>query len=64
MQNTNNLKTVRKSLKLSQQAVADKLGIVVRLYQYYESGEKIPNVYYAVKLAQILNSTVEELFPV
>lgn len=60
----NNLKQYRIAKKLSQQAVADKVGIVIRLYQYYEAGEREPAVHTAIKIAQILGVSVEDLFPI
>ena len=63
MSRSNNLKETRKARKLSQQAVADRSKVNIRLYQYYEVGEREPGVYTALKLAKALNSTVEELFP-
>ncbi len=59
----NNLKNTRISLGLSQNCVAISAGIYLRLYQYYEVGEKVPSVHTAIKLAKVLNTTVEELFP-
>lgn len=60
---TNNLKRVRLEKGLSQQAVANAVGIGIRIYQYYEAGEKEPGVHTAVKIAAALSTTVEELFP-
>ena len=36
----NNLKTARKAAGLTQQAVADKLGISLRYYQQIEAGDR------------------------
>ena len=60
----NNLKAIRNERKLSQQAVSDKADIYIRLYHYYEAGEREPGVYTALKIAEVLNTTVEELFPI
>lgn len=59
----NNLKQIRKIRGLTQVQVADKANIVQRVYQRYEAGERSPNVQTAKKIAKVLNSTVEELFP-
>lgn len=61
---SNNLKSTRIALGLSQNNVATNSGIYLRLYQYYEAGEKVPSVHAAIKLAKVLNTTVEELFPI
>lgn len=58
----NRLKEFRKANHLSQKAISDKLGINIRLYQYYESDEREPAVRTAIRIAQALNTTVEELF--
>lgn len=59
----NNLKKYRTEKGFSQQFVATKMGIVLRLYQYYEAGEREPSVRTAIKLARTLGTTIEELFP-
>lgn len=56
------LKKVRKKTGLMQSTVAKKAKISLRAYQYYESGERIPDVQIAKLIARALNSTVEELF--
>ncbi len=59
----NKLKEARKKAGLMQVEVAKKAKISERAYQYYESGERLPDVLTALIIADILNSTVEELFP-
>lgn len=59
----NNLKKFRLEKGLSQQSVANSVGIVIRLYQYYEAGGKEPAVRTAIKLAKVLEHSVEEIFP-
>jgi len=59
----NNIKKVRKNKGLLQIQVAKKANILIRSYQRYETGERVPNVYTAQLLAQALQTTVEELFP-
>lgn len=58
----NYLKKRREELNLTQQQVADALKIGVRLYQYYESAQREPKVKIAIKIANVLQSTVEKLF--
>lgn len=60
---SNNIKQFRLEKKLSQQATANACGIGIRIFQYYESGEKIPTAYVALRIARALDTTVEELFP-
>ena len=48
----------------TQVQVANKAGIAERMYQEYEYGKRKPGVETAIRIAKILNSTVEELFGV
>lgn len=57
-----NLKKRREELSLTQKQVADMLNIDQRLYQYYEAGQTKPNVDTAIKIAEVLQTTVEKLF--
>lgn len=57
----NKLKEKRKAENLTQKQVADKLGIAESAYQKYEYGMH-PSVIMGIKIAQILNATVEELW--
>ena len=52
----------RESQKLTQKDVAEKAGITERGYQNYELGLRKPNVDTAIRIADALNSSVEELF--
>ena len=56
------LKQAREKACLTQVQVADRANIQERSYQYYEAGERTPNTVTAVLIANILHSTVEELF--
>ncbi len=58
------LKQKRKEKGLSQIEIAEKANIPIRSYQRYESGERIPTAYIAQLIAQALQTTVEELFPI
>lgn len=57
------LKIQRKSMNLTQAQVAKKVNISERTYQNYETGRRTPNLYTAQLIAKVLNSTIEELFP-
>lgn len=59
----NNIKQIRKEKRLTQIEVANKANISIRSYQNYENSNRIPNVYIAQLIAQTLQTTVEELFP-
>lgn len=57
------LKNARKKANLTQVQVAKKIKTTERNYQYYEAGERVPNVYTAQLIAEALNITVEKIFP-
>lgn len=59
----NNLSTRRKALHLTQAQVAKTIGIHENAYQRYESGSVEPSVSMALRIANVLNATVEDLFP-
>ena len=60
----NNLKTIRKGRALTQKDVSKLAGINERVYQNYEYGLITPNVYTAMRIADVLNSSVYECFPI
>lgn len=60
----NNLKKRREELNLTQKQVADNAQIAIRLYQYYETEDRLPNVLTAIKIAEALQTSVEGLFKV
>ncbi len=60
----NILKSLRASLKLTQQAVADAAHITLRMYQRFEYGERRLSQAEAgtvSKIAKALGTTIEEL---
>jgi len=56
------LKEVRQQMYLTQKQIADEVNISILSYQRYEAGKRSPNVYTALLIAKILNTTVEKLF--
>lgn len=58
----NNLKKRREELNLTQKQVADTAKVGVRLYQNYETNRVEPGVNTAIKIAEVLETTVEKLF--
>lgn len=58
----NSLKTIRLKKGFTQVEVAEKAQISERGYQYIETGKRIPSVVIAQRIANVLNSSVEELF--
>lgn len=58
----NKFKTKREEKGLSQVEVAKQAKIDVRQYQRYEYDEREPQARLAIKLAKILDTTVEGLY--
>ena len=55
------LSQLRKEEKLSQEALAKKLEIGSRAYQYYESGERLPRLDVLIKLADYFGVSLDYL---
>lgn len=60
----NNIRIRRKKLGLSQQQMAERLGIGRTVYLRIEKRDRLPKVDLAIELARLLETTVEELFKV
>lgn len=61
---TNNLRTARKRLGLSQQALAQALFISTQAVSKWERGEAVPDLTHVCRLAEILHVSVDELLDV
>lgn len=57
-----NLRAARERCGMTQVQIAHTTGIAVRLYQYYETGQREPSVSKAIRIANALGATVETLF--
>ena len=53
---------LRRNLGLSQRQIADKCGVTQQFIQQIESGKKNPSVKVLTKLAEALDSSIDELF--
>ena len=60
--NDNRMKAARKNQGLTQAQVAQKVGISIRAYKMYESGERIPRADIAILIADTIGSNVKNLF--
>lgn len=58
---TDRLKEKRKEYKLTQQAVADKLGITQSTYAYYETGRNEPDIEMLKRLADVFQTSIDFL---
>ncbi len=58
----NHIKKFRKKKKLSQSDIAKELGIKQNTFSQWETGRRKPDVMQAIKLADILETTVESLY--
>lgn len=61
MKNTK-LQFARERARLTQTQVAKQAGVTERAYQFYEAGRKKPRVDTALRIADVLGTTVEEIF--
>lgn len=57
----NNLFQARKKVGLSQENVAEKLGVSRQTVSKWETDETVPDIYQAKKLAKLYNLTLDEL---
>ena len=55
------IKQLRTERNIFQKNIAEHLGITVRTYQYYESGELEPNLENLVKLADFFKVSMDDL---
>ena len=58
----NKIKEFRKKKKLSQEYIAEYIGVKQNTISQWENEERKPNVLQALKLAEILDTTVESLY--
>lgn len=58
----NRIREFRKKKKISQAEVAKKMNLNQHTISQWETGERIPNVMKALKLAEILETPVESLY--
>ncbi len=58
----NRIKRIRNSLGLSQDALAQKAGVSRPFLSTIETGSAVPTVKNAIKIAEALGVTVDELF--
>lgn len=56
------IKNYRKLNNVTQQELANKLGISRSTLSYYENGEVEPNIYTLLKLSEIMNCSIDYLF--
>ena len=58
------LKALRIGKKMSQKALADKLGVSKSVVSFYESGERFPSYDVLIKISRIFNVTTDYLLDV
>lgn len=56
------LRQKRKKMMLTQRQVADQLGIRVQTYSHYETKKRQPRIELMRKIADLFNSSLDELF--
>lgn len=55
------LNQTRKNKGITAQTMADKLGLALRSYQFYESGKRSPSLDTLVKIADVLDVSTDYL---
>ena len=58
------LKALRTSQKMTQQQLADRIGVAKSVVSYYESGDRYPSYDVLVKIAYIFHTTTDYLLDV
>lgn len=58
----NRIKEFRKKKKLSQEDIAKLMKVKQNTISHWENDKRIPNVRQAIRLAEILETTVESLY--
>ncbi|TWS20845.1 helix-turn-helix transcriptional regulator [Tsukamurella asaccharolytica] len=64
MDDENPVRARRRARRITQAELAAAVGVSRQTVVSVEKGDYAPSVYLAVKIARVLGSTVEELFPV
>lgn len=59
-----NLKLERQARQLTQKQVSEMIGIKTQSYQAYEAGVTMPTVENLLKISQIFNLSLDELFEI
>lgn len=58
------LKKLRTGQKLTQQQLADRIGVAKSVVSYYESGDRYPSYDILIKIARIFHTTTDYLLDV
>ena len=58
------LKSLRISQRLTQQQLADRVGVAKSVVSYYESGDRYPSYDVLIKIARIFHTTTDYLLDV
>lgn len=56
-----NLKKAREEKKLSQQKVAEAVGVTQAAINYFENGVKVPQLATMISLSKVLGKSIDEL---
>ena len=60
----NNVAVLRKEAKLTQQQLADEIGVTRQTVIAIEKGNYIPSILLAIKLSRTLRRPIEEIFSI
>lgn len=56
------LKELRKGQRLTQQELAERIGVAKSVVSYYESGDRYPSYDVLIRIAHIFHTTTDYLF--
>ncbi len=59
----NRIKELRKEKRLKQSALANRVGVHQSEISVIETGERMPSIRLAGKIAKVLEKSVDEVFP-
>lgn len=58
------LKALRKGLNLTQQQLAERIGVAKSVVSYYESGDRFPSYDVLIKLTHVFHTTTDYLLDI
>ncbi len=59
----NRIKELRKEKRLKQSALANRVGVHQSEISVIETGERMPSIRLAGKIAKVLDKSIDEVFP-
>lgn len=57
-----NIKRARERKNMTQQDLADSLGVAIRTVRRIEKSENAPDIFLAIRISEVLGTSLEKLF--